>query len=549
MSNTNISEDSPLISKDDPILIKTYSSTSHESTTNEDNDSASFAESKLEDGDYYESLESADAEKHKLGVVSTTFLLLNKMIGTGIFSIPASIYLLTGSVYGTIALWIVGGIIAFSGLNVYLEFGLKIPKSGAEKNYLERVYRYPRYLILTFFTVNSIVLGISSSNAFAFGTYILFVLGYETPSAWAARFIAVLAITLVILLHGLLPNVGKRLFNILGGIKVFVLLGIAACGFAILSGAVNLQERPDNFSGFFGQSTITAAATSTAPPSTPSFGGGPYNYAVALLRVVYSYRGWENGNFVMGQIKRPERTLRIAGPVAIAIVTILYTLCNVAYFAVIPAETIRTSGAIIAGNFFRILFGDSAASRFLPLLIAMSNIGNVLVVTYGHGWMNMEFAKHHLLPYSKFFSSLKPVGAPLAGLSLHWFFSVAILLIPPPGKIYDFIVDLSSYPNAIIATLVTFGLIYLKLNREAEDWPKLPFNASWVFVLIYLLANVFLVLTPLVPPAKDSMIPNSMPFYSVPLATSVVIAVAIGYWFYWFRPSNLAKIERSLQGF
>lgn len=530
------SESSPLL-KSDATVVKTYSSTQDLLSP----EAGSIVDAKLEQGDFYSALAEQEQEKNKLGVISTTFLMLNKMIGTGIFSIPASIYLLTGSVLGTIALWVVGGIIAFSGLNVYLEFGLKIPKSGAEKNYLERVYRNPKYLILAIFTVNSICLGISSSNAFAFGTYILFVLGYENPSAWAARVIAVLCITGVTMIHGFLPAFGKRLFNILGGIKVAVLLGIAACGFAILSGLVDFPDRPDNFSNLFNNSVSTLEA--------PSFGGGAYNYAVALLRVLYSYRGWENGNFVMGQIKKPERTLRIAGPVAIGIVTCLYTLCNVAYFAVIPKDTIRSSGAIIAGNFFRILFGNSAASRFLPLLIALSNIGNVLVVTYGHGWMNMEFAKHNLLPFSKFFASLKPAGAPFAGLALHWFFSVAILLIPPPGKIYDFIVDLSSYPGAIIAALVTIGLAYLKLNHENENWPKLPFNSSWIFVVTYLVANLFLIITPLVPPSAGSMIPNAMPFYSVPLATAFVFFIGFCYWVYWFRPANRAKIEQSLQNF
>lgn len=529
MSSDNRTESSPLLIKSDLVSTTTYNTT----FSNSSSDSLDLPDknsSKLEQGEFYESFD-LDNEKHKLGILSTTFLLLNKMIGTGIFSIPSSIYLLTGSVGGSILLWIIGGIVAFSGLNVYLEFGLKIPKSGAEKNYLERVYRKPEYLILAIFTINSISLGISSSNCFAFGTYVLFAMGYEDPSPWAARTIAVLCLTFVVLLHGLFPSVGRRLFNILGGIKVAVLLGIAISGFAILTGFTSIPDRPDNFNSLFGN-------------SNNGIGGGPFNYAVALLRVLYSYRGWENGNFVMGQIKKPERTLRIAGPVAIGLVTVLYTLCNIAYFAVIPKDLIQQSGAIIAGHFFRILFGDSAASQVLPLLIALSNIGNVLVVSYGHGYMNMEFAKHNLIP--KFFASLKPVGAPLAGLALHWFASVAVLLIPPPGKIYDFIVDLSSYPGAIIATLVTIGLLYLQFNSEKEDWPRLPYRSPLFFTLLYLLANLFLVITPLIPPAKGSMISNSMPYYSVPLATFIVFSVGTLYWLYWFRPSNRAKFDRSM---
>ena len=109
-------------------------------------------------------LESYDDDNlhadEKLGVVSASLLMLNKMIGTGIFSVPSSVYALTGSVGGSMFLWMLGGIAAYAGLNVYLEFGLKIPKSGGDKNYLERVYRHPRHFALAIFTVVSVVLGV-----------------------------------------------------------------------------------------------------------------------------------------------------------------------------------------------------------------------------------------------------------------------------------------------------------------------------------------------------------------------------------------------------
>jgi hypothetical protein len=63
-------------------------------------------------------------DSRKLGITSSVFLILNKMIGTGIFSTPSGIFAATGNVGVSIILWIVGGIITFTGLSVYLEFGL-----------------------------------------------------------------------------------------------------------------------------------------------------------------------------------------------------------------------------------------------------------------------------------------------------------------------------------------------------------------------------------------------------------------------------------------
>ena len=90
-----------------------------------------------------------------------------------VFSTPSGIFAATGSVGVSIILWLVGGILTFCGLSVFLEFGLAIPLSGGEKNYLERVYRHPRYLATCVLASQMILLGFSSGNSLAFGRAIM----------------------------------------------------------------------------------------------------------------------------------------------------------------------------------------------------------------------------------------------------------------------------------------------------------------------------------------------------------------------------------------
>lgn len=49
----------------------------------------------------------------KLGTWSTTFLIINRVIGAGIFSTPAEIIRLTDSVGATLLYWVLGGIMTF----------------------------------------------------------------------------------------------------------------------------------------------------------------------------------------------------------------------------------------------------------------------------------------------------------------------------------------------------------------------------------------------------------------------------------------------------
>ena len=55
---------------------------------------------------------------------------------------------------------------------------------------------------------------------------------------------------------------------------------------------------------------------------------------------------------VMTEIKQPLKTLPRALPTAVGIVTILYILVNVAYFAAIPRDQLLSSGVTVAGQFF-----------------------------------------------------------------------------------------------------------------------------------------------------------------------------------------------------
>lgn len=68
-----------------------------------------------------------------LGLVSTTFLIIGRIIGTGIFSTPSSITAGVGSVGAAMMLWLLGLLLAFSGMCVWLEFGCMFPRSGGEK--------------------------------------------------------------------------------------------------------------------------------------------------------------------------------------------------------------------------------------------------------------------------------------------------------------------------------------------------------------------------------------------------------------------------------
>lgn len=88
------------------------------------------------------------------------------MVGTGVYSTPASVLSGTGSVGLAMIYWVIGSLIAASSLSVYLEYASYFPnRSGSEVVYLEQAYPRPKYLFPTAFAFQTVILSFSSSNA------------------------------------------------------------------------------------------------------------------------------------------------------------------------------------------------------------------------------------------------------------------------------------------------------------------------------------------------------------------------------------------------
>ena len=74
-----------------------------------------------------------------------------------------------GSVGLSLMIWVAGILITAAGMAVYLEFGTALPKNGGEKNYLEYVFRKPRFLTTGLFSMYVVLLGWAGSNSIIFG--------------------------------------------------------------------------------------------------------------------------------------------------------------------------------------------------------------------------------------------------------------------------------------------------------------------------------------------------------------------------------------------
>lgn len=299
---------------------------------------------------------------------SAYIIVISRVIGSGIFATPGTILRTVGSPGLSLLLWALGALVTACGLAVSIEYGCMLPRSGGYKVYLEFTYRYPRFLAGTVVATHVVMLGFSASNCVVFSRYVLFALGMDAEASdFLRKGVGIGLLTVITIIHGVFPRAGIRMQNWLGYVKV----GIIA--FMILSGlyVVAFQKRSEVNAG------------QHLPSWDNIWEGTIWNWstiAVAFFQVTYSYAGLDNVSYLLNEVKDPVRTLPSVTSAALVTAGVLYTLVNIAYFIVVPIPEIKESGEMISALFFERLFGENLGRVVLPLVIALSAVGNVMVV-------------------------------------------------------------------------------------------------------------------------------------------------------------------------
>ncbi|KAI8292390.1 hypothetical protein K4K60_005948 [Colletotrichum sp. SAR11_57] len=357
-------------------------------------------------------------QERTIGLFGAVSLVVNKIIGAGIFSTPSTIFKLSGSVGMALMCWVIGAIISTCGIFVMLEFGTAIPRSGGIKNYLEQV---------------------SASNAITFSSYILVAAGVDSTT-WKLRGVAIAGAIFSVGIHTVAPR----------HLRI---------------------ESPHNFSNAF--------------EGTSSSG---YNIGSAILNVIFSFQGYDNVNAVLSEVRNPQRTLRLALPLSMGVIAVLYLLANVAYFAAVPKEAFIAAKVTVAATLFENVFGPSAGAKALPALVALSALGHLLGVAFTIPRLLQELAKDGVLPFSNLFMENRPFRTPIYALLLHLGVTILFICAPPAGDAFNFVVSLSSYPTTVLLFAITVGLVKLRLTDRANFHSPLP--APWILIVIYLAANI-----------------------------------------------------------
>ncbi|KJR86742.1 amino acid permease family protein [Sporothrix schenckii 1099-18] len=308
-------------------------------------------------------LGAGSLERHKtLTYLNGLSLIVGLIIGSGIFSSPSLVNANVGSPGAALLVWVVAGVLAWTGAASYAELGGAIPLNGGSQVYLAKILGELFGFLFTWVAVLVLKPGSAAIIALIMGEYLVrAVVGADAVdvSPWINKSVALLGVLLVTLMNSVSTKLGTRVNDLLMFLKFVALLGVTVTGIVVAATGYAYAGQPSldwKTRAWFAGTNLDASA-----------------WAVAVYAGLWAFDGWDNTNYVVGEFRNPRRDLPRVIHTAMPLVIGCYVLANVAYFLVLSLDAINATNTV-AVVFGAKVFGPVGALVF-ALVVSASCFG------------------------------------------------------------------------------------------------------------------------------------------------------------------------------
>lgn len=442
--------------------------------------------------------------KKELGLFEGVSILGGIMIGSGIFYLGSYVLMRTNMTMGLAVLcWVLGGLVSMLGGLCYAELGASDPVAGGATIYLKKAYSPMLSFISGFngFLVSGP--GSIAGLAIALPTALKGSLGLSEMAIKAVAIALIITLTYVNM-RGVKFGAVIQNLSMVG--KMIPILIILVLGLAMG------KEQPD---------------MNIIPQGLENGGLGSIisMTAFAVMATLWAYEGWVNLNTVAEEMKNPEKNLPMSIIIAIAGITVTYSLFNYAIFKVVPFSQIQSQ--IEAGDFY---LGTTAANILLGSWGSRLVIITMVIAMFGS--LNGCILAFPRSPYAMakegiFFEGLgylhPKYGVPTNSLIAQGIISILLVIF----RSLDQLTSLVVFSGMIFKVLVVLAVIVYRKKFPAMDRPYKVFLYPFTVILTAALL-LGLVINTLIEDPVTSML-------------SIVSVVLGGALFKYFEKKNIVK--------
>lgn len=391
--------------------------------------------------------------KKILGQSFGVAILVGSTIGVGILRTPGSIASLLDNYWLIISCWLIGGVYVLFGVGTYAELATMLPKAGGSYNYIKLAFgRYLGFVTGWFdYMANAIA---PAFFCIVIGEYIVKLF----PSL--EQFSTIIAVAFLVgfvLLHATGVRSGSIMQQLTSLVKVFLFVVLIVACFIYTGVAVTpLHQSPR----LLELSVVVS-------------------FFKALQLVLGTYNGWAAGSYFAEEDKNPARNIPTSMYRGAIVLIIIYTLINIAFFSVLPVQSLAGK-ELAAADVATQIFGSRGGT--IVTIISLFSIVSIL-----NAYMMIPSRILFGLSRDGFFipsgALINKGGTPIVSLIVSAVFALLLLLI---GS-FEMLFMLSSSFSIIVWGLAYAALI--KLRKSEPDMPR-PYK-SWGYPFTSILMVMF----------------------------------------------------------
>lgn len=377
----------------------------------------------------------------EITLLDATMIVVSGVIGGGIFFTPAALAKGLPQAGWIMAVWVFGALISYAGALTYAELASRYPAAGGHYVYIREAFGRLWAFLYGWMLLLIIATGALASLALALAGY---VARYWPMGTAAQKLVAVGVIVILSIVNWLGVKPGARTTTALTIIKVGA--------FALLIAV-----------GLFAPAPQPLQTGQVNDPGVLMVG-----ILAALSFVVFSYGGWQQLNFVAGEVKDAERRVPLALGLGVTVVALVYLGLNWTYLRALGGPDQVAASQAVASDAASALLGPTAGS-LVTVLIAISILAfsNVVVlvtprVFYALGQDNAFFRK---------LSELHPTyRTPTRAIALQGIWTILLILIGNIGLLVN---------GVVFADWIFFGLggASIFIIRRKADAPAPSYRA------------------------------------------------------------------------
>ncbi|MFC1659852.1 APC family permease [Gemmatimonadota bacterium] len=433
-----------------------------------------------------------------LGLWDLVGIVVGGIIGSGIFIVPAAIAGEVGTPVLFLGVWVAGGVLSFFGALAFAELSAAYPEAGGMYVFLRESYG-PLLAFLFGWTLFLVVdSGAIATLAVAFSTkYLPF---FFPVSTLAGKLVSVAFVSVLVAVNYLGVRWGANVQNTLALLKFAALVGVCGAVFLFAEG------KGSHFS---------------VPTPEPLSLGLMGSFGVALIAVLWAYKGWESVSYSAGETRDPEKNLPLGFFIGTLAVIGIYLVTNLAYLFVFPTSTIATSDRI-ASDAMSVAIGPLGASVIaVIILVSITGAGNQVFLTSPRVYFAMArdgvFFRRIADVHSRF-------RTPHVAILAMGVWSIVLSLSGTFEQLFTYV---------IFGQWIFFGLTVgavLILRKKRPDIPR-PYRTIGypVTPVLFILAALFISLNTLINELWNAM------------AGLVIIGLGVPAYLFWNRKAESAR--------